>query len=81
MLFWFEIRYRSGTLGRASPSNTQLTGVYDGEGAPVIADPLFDIFLSIVKNERAEGEQGGVATLGEIAEAMSNIVVAQCLWH
>jgi hypothetical protein len=55
--------------------------VYDGEGAPVIADPLFDIFLSIVKNERAEGEQGGVATLGEIAEAMSNIVVAQCLWH
>jgi hypothetical protein len=35
-------------------------------GAPVVADPFFDILLSDVKNARREEEEG-VVTLGEIA--------------
>ena len=40
-----------------------------GEGEPLVADPLLDIFLGDVKNERGENEQG-VVTLGEIATEM-----------
>jgi hypothetical protein len=39
------------------------------EGEPLVADPLLDILLGDVKNERGENEQG-VITLGEIAAEM-----------
>jgi hypothetical protein len=42
------------------------SGVVLSEGAPLVSDPLLDIFLSDVKNERGENEEG-VVTLGEIA--------------
>mmetsp|Transcript_14224 Transcript_14224/g.39443 ORF Transcript_14224/g.39443 Transcript_14224/m.39443 type:complete len:178 (-) Transcript_14224:98-631(-) len=43
--------------------------MFGGEGAPLIKDPLLDILLGDVKNERGENEEG-VVTLGEIATEM-----------
>lgn len=43
--------------------------MFGGEGPPVVHDPMLDILLGDVKNERGENEEG-VVTLGEIATEM-----------
>lgn len=43
--------------------------MFGGEGAPLVHNPMLDILLGDVKNERGENEEG-VVTLGEIAKDM-----------
>jgi hypothetical protein len=46
-----------------------LLNMFGGEEAPLVHNPMLDILLGDVKNERGENEEG-IVTLGEIAAEM-----------